>query len=65
MSLKIEARYSPLGAGNTLNGLGGGNTADGLSPLTRGTLRHICDRPEVQRFIPADAGNTLSIHICF
>ena len=37
----------------------------GLSPLARGTRRIAIAYPGKVRFIPAGAGNTLSIHNCF
>ncbi len=39
--------------------------ASGLSPLARGTLIHGATGLLFIRFIPAGAGNTLSIHNCF
>ncbi len=37
----------------------------GLSPLARGTLEKLIKEAVNQRFIPAGAGNTLNIYICF
>ncbi len=37
----------------------------GLSPLARGTQLRMLPELRGQRFIPAGAGNTLSIHNCF
>ena len=39
--------------------------SNGLSPLARGTLQSLTADYAQGRFIPAGAGNTLSIHICF
>ena len=37
----------------------------GLSPLARGTHGCCCYLSKEGRFIPASAGNTLNIYICF
>ncbi len=39
--------------------------SNGLSPLARGTLPRLFCIKWIKRFIPAGAGNTLSIHNCF
>ena len=51
-------RFIPAGAGNTLVKQGTIATFVGLSPLARGTLRHLAKDTATLRFIPAGAGNT-------
>ena len=41
------------------------DAGSGLSPLARGTLYRAPSDLQDWRFIPAGAGNTLSIHNCF
>ncbi len=61
---RVRAVY-PRSRGEHKTGTLPNDISDGLSPLSRGTLQSPFGEICQSRFIPALAGNTLILHICF